>query len=200
MSCEQFDWKAYALGDLAGGEAKRAAEHLKDCVPCSEELESLHLTVTALKRLPLVAPPRRIAFVSDPVIEPNWWARLWASGPRLAFASAAMLSLAILAHGFMARKAAPVAVETAGIESRVEQEVARLLPAAVDAGVSAKLTPALSEFRMRLDGIETEGFEKIRAESRKQREADLSEVRSAFDVLERRINVRYLSAAKYGGD
>ena len=44
--------------------------------------------------------PRRIAFVSDKVFEPRWYQRFWRNGPALGFASAAMLSCAILVHAF----------------------------------------------------------------------------------------------------
>ncbi|MBK7926423.1 MAG: hypothetical protein IPJ98_02725 [Bryobacterales bacterium] len=54
-------------------------------------------TIAALRALPYEEPPRRIAFVSDKVFEPTWWQRLWAA-PKWGFASAALLSGAILFH------------------------------------------------------------------------------------------------------
>lgn len=197
MSCEGFDWKAYTLGDLAGAEGKRHEEHLKGCEACQAEASGLKLTVTALKRLPKMEPPRRIAFVSDPVVEPGWWARLWASGPRLGFASAAMLSVAILAHGMMARTPG---TDPGQFQARVEQEVAKRLPEAVDEAVAARYAPALADMKRRLDGLEQGGLVKAKAELDEQRKADMQEIRAAFELMERRMNTRYLSAARFGGD
>jgi anti-sigma factor RsiW len=202
MSCERFDWKAYVLGEHSGGETGLHEAHLKDCAACRDEVAGLKVTVTALKRLPKMEPPRRIAFVSDPVVEPSWWARLWASGPRLGFASAAMLSLAILGHGMMARTSGGD-----GIEARVDQELARRLPAAVEQAAAAnanrqaaELKPAMAEIRTRLDGLERNGMDKMRAELDERRKSDLQEIRAAFDLMERRITTRYLSAARYEGN
>lgn len=202
MSCERFDWKAYVLGEHAGREAGLHEAHLKECAGCRDEVAGLKVTVTALKRLPKMEPPRRIAFVSDPVVEPSWWARLWASGPRLGFASAAMLSLAILGHGMMAR--------TSGgenIDARVDQELARRLPAAVEQAAAAnanrqaaELQPAMAEIRTRLDGLERSGLDKMRSELDERRKSDLQEIRAAFELMERRITTRYLSAARYEGN
>lgn len=65
-------------------------------------------TAAALRAVPYEEPPRRIAFVSDKVFEPSWWQRLWAA-PRWGFASAAMLSGAIVFHA--ASRPAPVVVQ-----------------------------------------------------------------------------------------
>ncbi|MBE0657193.1 MAG: hypothetical protein IH602_05855 [Bryobacteraceae bacterium] len=202
MSCERFDWKAYVLAEHAGDEARRHEAHLKECAGCREEVAGLKLTITALKRLPKMEPPRRIAFVSDPVVEPSWWARLWASGPRLGFASAAMLSVAILGHGMMARTSGGD-----GIEAKVEQELARRLPAAVERVAAesvnrqaAELKPVMAEIRTRLDGLERSGMDKMRAELDERRKSDIQEIRAAFELMERRITTRYLSAARYEGN
>lgn len=197
MSCEGFDWKAYELGELAGADGKRHEEHLKGCEACQAEAAGLKLTVTALKRLPKVEPPRRIAFVSDPVVEVGWWTRLWASGPRLGFASAAMLTVAILAHGMMARTPA---TDPGQFQAKVEQEVAKKLPAAVDEAVAVRYAPAMAELNGRLNGLEQGGLVKAKVELDQQRKADMQEIRAAFELMERRMNTRYLSAARFGGD
>jgi anti-sigma factor RsiW len=204
MSCESFDWKAYVLGEQEGAEGRRHEEHLRVCQACAEDVAGLKVTVTALRRLPKMEPPRRIAFVSDPVAEPGWWARFWVAGPRLAFGSAAMLSLAILAHGMMAR----TAPATDAINAEVEQEVARRLPAALDQAVaqdvsrkvSAQFAPQMMELKARLDGLESGNLQKVRVELDERRKSDLQEIRAAFELMERRMNTRYLSAAKFGGE
>ena len=77
-------------------------------------------TVAALRSLPYEEPPRRIAFVSDKVFEPTWWQRLWAM-PKWGFASAAMLSGAILFHAMT--RPAPV-VQTTAPAAAVQQAAA----------------------------------------------------------------------------
>ena len=201
MSCPGFDWKAYALGEMEAGDRKDAATHLAGCESCQAEVAQLELTVTAITRLPRVAPPRRIAFVSDPVFEQGWWARVWASGPRLAFASAAMLSLAILVHGFVPRggAAAPAApISQAEIDTRIQAEVERRLPEAVQARVRAELEPAMADFSRKINEFETGQLAEVKREM--NRKADISEVRSAFEVISKRISAQTLSAARYGGD
>ncbi len=197
MTCPDFDWKGFVLDELPAPERRRMEEHLQSCAACRQEVESYGLTITAMHRLPVREIPRRISFVSDPVFEPNWWQRFWASAPRLGFASAAMLSLAIVVHAFATRPPAPVATAAnAQVEQKIQAEVERRLPAAVDAAleakVQAKLTPVMTEFSGRL-----QEFEK---KSRDQRNADLRDISSAFDVLQKKVNNVYLSAARYGGD
>lgn len=128
MSCTKFDGnqlKDFALGEL-DNEARRAVErHVDSCPACRDELARLQLTQDSLFALREEEPPRRIAFVSDKVFEPNWWQRMWRSGPQAGFASAAMLACAILAHGYLARPASvPVAqVDQREIDARIEAAV-----------------------------------------------------------------------------
>lgn len=197
MTCPDFDWKGFVLDELPAPERRRMEEHLKSCAACSLEVESLNLTTVALKRLPMREMPRRISFVSDPIFEPNWWQRFWSSAPRLGFASAAMLSLAILVHAVVPRTApmsapapAPVAVE-----AQVQAEVARRLPeavnAAVDARVQARIEPAMAEFAGRF-----EAYQKL---AREQRNADLRDIDAAFGTLQKKVNNVWLTASR-GGD
>jgi anti-sigma factor RsiW len=195
-----FDWKAYALGELAPEEAEAAGRHLETCSACREQVESLRLTLGTMRRLERAVPPRRIAFVSDPVIEPNWWRRVWASGPRLAFAGSALLAAAIVVHALVPRQAAEGPAERAQIEQAVNQEVARRLPAAVDARVREQIEPAVTALRTRLDDIEKNRLDQVRQEFARQRESDMRDVRSSFDVVQKRLNSMYLSTARYGGD
>lgn len=188
MSCGEFDWKGYVLAELGSGERRAADEHLKGCAECRAEVASLEVTVTALHRLPVMEPPRRIAFVSDPVFEPGWWARFWASGPRLGFASAAMVAGAIVVHGFVAQ---PPAAAPARVVERVvaaqglsEVEVRKL--------VRAELQPALDELSVKLAEYRKQGDQR--------READLRAVDNAFNHVEKKMNTMILTATRYGGD
>lgn len=183
MSCQEFDWKGFALDEITAPDRRRMEEHLLTCAACGEELAAIRLTMTAMKRLPVMAVPRRISFVSDPVFEPSWWQRFLSSGPRLGFASAAMLSVAILAHGVVTRPQVvnvPVAAP-APVQQVAQQLSAEEIRAQVVAEFSAKLAA-----------------QEKKAEERRQ--ADLADVKSAFDTMHKRVNNMYLSAARYGGD
>lgn len=132
MSCSQYDWKAYALGELSASERSAAEGHAATCAACREELAGLRLTLDAMSTLRDEEVPRRIAFVSDKVFEPRWWQRLWSP----TFAAAMVIAAAILVHAFARPGADPVAIEAqvntavtkavATLEARHEQEVAEM--------------------------------------------------------------------------
>ena len=116
MSCSPFDLRDYFLQELADPEERRQVEaHVRVCQPCREELERLRLTEAALFALRDEEIPQRIAFVSDKVFEPSpvrrWLAVFWGSAARLGFASAAMLSVALIV--FAATRPAPAPERTA---------------------------------------------------------------------------------------
>jgi anti-sigma factor RsiW len=100
MSCSPFDLRDYFFGELPEEHHRQADLHMKTCAGCREELEALRSTQAVLLSVPDEEIPQRIGFVSDRVYEPSvvrrWWGALWNSGPRLGFASAAMLSVSIL--------------------------------------------------------------------------------------------------------
>src|ERR1035441_7979167 len=100
MSCSPFDLRDYFLKELPDSERRQVEVHVRNCRPCLEELDRLRLTEAALFALREEEIPQRIGFVSDKIFEPSpwrrWWRAFWESGARLAFASAAMLSVAIL--------------------------------------------------------------------------------------------------------
>lgn len=97
MSCANFDWKAYALGELSRTERESAEAHANSCAGCREEIAQVRLTLDALSTLREEEPPRRIAFVSDKVFEPRWWQRIWSP----TFAGACVIALAVVAHAFV---------------------------------------------------------------------------------------------------
>jgi anti-sigma factor RsiW len=138
MSCSTVDIKAYFLGEMEARDKVQVESHLGACAECREELDRLGVMRTALQALPEEEVPRRIAFVSDKVFEPRWWQTIWRSGPAMGFASAALLAAAILVHGFtrppVIVAAAPTvaaSVDTAQIDKRIEQEVAKRVDAAL---------------------------------------------------------------------
>jgi anti-sigma factor RsiW len=100
MSCTGFDVRDYFLGELPEPERLQAARHIQGCAGCTGELEQLQYLRTALGTLRDEEPPQRIGFVSDKVFEPSpvrrWLGGFWLSGARVGFASAAMLSAALV--------------------------------------------------------------------------------------------------------
>jgi hypothetical protein len=100
MSCSPFDLKDFFLKELPTPQALQVEEHIHHCSGCREELERLRLTEAALFSLRDEEIPQRIAFVSDKIFEPSpvrrWFSAFWGSAGRLGFASAAMLSAALV--------------------------------------------------------------------------------------------------------
>ena len=100
MSCSPFDLRDYLFGELPEDERRQVELHGKSCAACREELERLAATQSALLSLRDEEIPQRIGFVSDRVYEPSpllrWWRAFWGSAPRLGFASAAMVSAALI--------------------------------------------------------------------------------------------------------
>lgn len=145
MSCSPFDLRDYFLRELTDSHQRQQVEaHLKGCAPCREELERLQLTEAALMTLREEDIPQRISFVSDKVFEPSplrrWLDGFWNSSARLGFASAAMLSTALIV--FAATRPAPapaplvhtVAAVAAAPDSA---EIARQVQAAADRAAQA---------------------------------------------------------------
>jgi anti-sigma factor RsiW len=165
MSCSPFDLRDYFLKELPDSERRQVEAHVRNCQPCLEELDRLRLTEAALFALREEEIPRRIGFVSDQVFEPSpwrrWWAGLWGSTARLAFASAAMLSVAILVSALrpveqIAVRPGPPqivkAVSETEIQSRIDTAVAQAM-AQVDARQTEKtkqLVADLESTRQRL--------------------------------------------------
>jgi anti-sigma factor RsiW len=119
MSCESYDWKAYALGELDRPARIEAESHAAACPGCRDELATLRLTLDTLSTLREEEIPRRIAFVSDKVFEPRWWQRLFSPN----FAAACVIAAAILVHAF-ARPGVSDAQIQAQVQAAVNKAVA----------------------------------------------------------------------------
>jgi hypothetical protein len=109
-ACATIELRDYFLKELPNPQQREVEAHVKGCQVCREELDRLQCTQAALFSLRDEEMPQRIAFVSDKVFEPSplrrWWAAFWGSSGRLGFASAAMLSAALLGSAWM--RPAPV--------------------------------------------------------------------------------------------
>jgi hypothetical protein len=117
MSCSPFDLRDFFLKELTDPQQRQVEVHIRACAPCREEVERLRLTEAALFSLREEEIPQRIAFVSDKIFEPSPWRRwlsaFWGSTARLGFASAAMLSVALVVFALHRPAPAPVVVATA---------------------------------------------------------------------------------------
>ena len=144
MSCSPFDLRDYHFQELADPQRRQVEAHVKTCEPCREELGRLQLTESALFTLREEEIPQRIAFVSDPIFEPSplrrFFSDFWGSAARLGFASAAMLSAALVVFALRPPAPAPVteprpiAVNTAAQVST--GDVQKLVDAAVAKAVA----------------------------------------------------------------
>ena len=190
MSCAPFDWKDYVFGELPPAERRRMEEHAADCAPCQTELERLRITGTALMTVREEEVPRRIAFVSDKVFEPRWWRTIWQSGPRLGFASAAMLSAAILVHAYTrpaTQAAPPPAIDQAQIERRIQEKVTEQVAqavAAAEAKQQVRVAEAVADAEKR--------------HTMERREMELA-VDAKLEYLQKHLNSMVLASSRYRG-
>ena len=140
MSCSPFDLRDYFFGELPEESRRQVELHTKSCAACRDELHTLRSTQAMLLSVPDEEIPQRIGFVSDRVYEPRrllrWWWAFWGSAPRLGFASAAMLSVAIIVSAMHrpvpVKPVAPVTVDVA----RIEADFSRRVNAAVEKAVA----------------------------------------------------------------
>ena len=170
MSCSPFDLRDYFLKELTDPQQRQMEAHVKTCAPCREEMERLRVTETALFSLREEEIPQRIAFVSDKVFEPSPWHRwlssFWGSAARLGFASAAMLSAALVVFSLTRPAPAPLAnvtppapvtttatVSQVEIEQRVEAAVQKALGARDQQQVqeARELIGQMAQTRQRLE-------------------------------------------------
>lgn len=118
-----IDLKAYLFGELAEEERRRVAAQLEKDPALRAEYARLEQTQAMLGFVQDEELPRRIAFVSDKVFEPSWWQRFLASGPQLGFASAALLALAMVGHGWLSRPVTAPVMQAARLDEAVVRQV-----------------------------------------------------------------------------
>lgn len=142
MSCSNYDWKAYVLGELDAAGRREAESHAGHCTLCREELASTRLTLDALSTLREEEIPRRIAFVSDKVFEQRPWQRWRQAFFKPSFAGAVAIALAILAHAFL-RPSYP----DAALQSKINTAVTRAV-AEADQRHAQELQQILSDYEI----------------------------------------------------
>ena len=190
MSCSPFDLKDFFFGELKEPQQAEVSAHLEACAVCREELARLRLTQAALRSLADEEPPRRIAFVSDRVFEPRWWQVLWNSGPRLGFASAALLSAAILVHGFVPR---PLP-QGPGLDARA---IAAQVNAAAASRIDAAVQAAVARSEAQQAQKATQLVEAVRHDLEFERRADRVQIEEILKVVEKKF--ANFEVASYGG-
>ncbi|MBV8845398.1 MAG: hypothetical protein JO307_21525 [Bryobacterales bacterium] len=144
MSCESYDLKAYALGELDRPARRDAESHAATCGSCREEMAALRLTLDSLSTLREEEIPRRIAFVSDKVFQPRWWQRLF--NPN--FAAACVIAAAILVHAFARPSENPAALNQAVVQAQIDAAVNKAV-AQVEARHAEETEMIFSEYDKR---------------------------------------------------
>jgi anti-sigma factor RsiW len=183
MSCAPFDLRDYFLGELAEAERAQVRQHARTCEHCADELRRLETMQAALLSVRDEEIPQRIAFVSDRVYEPSamrrWWSAFWSSAPRLGFASAAMLSAAILVYS---QRPVPVAgpAQTVDVQA-IRAEFQQQLDTAVRNAVMDLETRHARELQERVSAVEH------RFEQRRKQDVRLAE--EAFAEMSRKLTV-----------
>ena len=121
MSCSEIDVRDYFFG-----ETPEAADDVANCPACTAELDQLRAMRGTLLTLREEEPPQRIGFVSDKIFQPSpmrrFFANFWMSSARLGFASAAMLSCALLVYATRPQPATQVASQ-ANVNAAVAKAV-----------------------------------------------------------------------------
>lgn len=190
MSCSPFDLRDHYFKDLAENERRLTEVHVKTCAHCREELDRLRGAEAALLTLPDEEIPQRIGFVSDPVFQPSafrrGWDALWGSAARLGFASAAMLSVALMV--FSLTRPAPQAGAPAPAIDR----------AALEADFSTRLNDAVRKAVAESEARQARQTQELLAASEKhhalETQAMMVRVQEYMEVEKKRWNTLVLAS------
>jgi anti-sigma factor RsiW len=178
----------YAFDELPAGERAGMEQHLSKCGECAQELDRLRLTSAALRLLPDKEIPQRIAFVSDKVFEPSWFARFWNSGARMGFASACVLALAMVVSAWHVAGAAKPA-----------REIRTVVQTAASVGNQEQIDNAVAQAVAKVRADEARMIQTaVEASERKQDQQFFNQVvalQERFDVLKKKLNYSYASMA-----
>ncbi|MEO7652763.1 MAG: zf-HC2 domain-containing protein [Bryobacteraceae bacterium] len=189
MSCSPFDLRDYFFGELPDEARRRIDVHIKSCADCRDEVSRYRATELALRILPDEEIPKRIGFVSDRVYEPSrvrrWREAFWGSAPKLGFASAAMLSAALITSAV--HRPAPLAVMTpvAIDQSKIQDQISREVAVAVDkalAGNEARNAKLLAAAERRYADL---------------RKGDMETVSQSFAIMEKQVRNYYRASVEW---
>jgi len=196
MNCTDFEIRDYFLGELPDSERQRTARHLHSCSGCAGELEQLRHLRFALESIPDQEPPQRIGFVSDKVFEPSRrrraWNAFWTSGPRLGFASAAMLSAALVTLAF---KPAPARF----VERPVIATAASAIPD-VSSQIDRAVRKAVADTEVRQQKRTDLLLSAMERKHELQQRALLQNVADYMIMPQKRVMLARAATLSYGGD
>jgi hypothetical protein len=201
MSCSPFDLRDYFLKELPNPQQREVEGHVKGCQVCREELDRLQLTEAALFSLRDEEIPQRIAFVSDKVFEPSpWrrgWAAFWGSSARLGFASAAMLSVALLVSALVSplMRTAPVG-HVSGVPKALPVAAGPGLPGPYDADIQNRIESAVAKAVAEVDARQTQKTAQLVADLEDARKRLLLAA-VEYDMSQKRSNTLRVSASSY---
>ena len=192
MSCSPFNLRDYHFRELPEDESRQVEGHLKSCVACREELERLRITQAALLSVRDEEIPQRIAFVSDKVFEPStlrrWWSAFWGSAARLGFASAAMLSVALLVSALSRPAPAPPPPRVDLVRLQAEW----------NAHIDTAIRQAVAEAEAR----QSRKTSDLLAAAEKRNELDhravMLEVSENLEIMRKHLNRMILASNEYG--
>lgn len=197
MSCSPFDLRDYFLKELVENERRQVESHVRACEACREELDRLRMTEAALLTLRDEEIPQRIAFVSDKVFVPSplrrWWQAFLGSSARLGFASAAMLSAAIVFSAL--NRPAPLQVSLPAPAARVDL-------ARTDAAISRRIDEAVRKAVADSEARQEKKTAALLLASERRNELDRKAILLAaeenFEVLQKRFNRLILASNDFG--
>jgi anti-sigma factor RsiW len=177
----------YAFDELPASERNVMEQHLAQCGECTLELDRLQMTSAALRSLPDLEIPQRIAFVSDKVFEPSRFARFWNSGARMGFASACVLAMAMLVSAWhFAGQSRPAELRTV-----VQTAAAANNPRQVDEAIAKAVAQVRKEDAQMIRTA-------VEASERKQDQQYRNQIvamQESFDMLRKRMNYSFASMA-----
>lgn len=203
MNCSPFDLRDYFLKELPDPRQRQVEAHVKLCQPCREELDRLRVTEAALLCLRDEEIPQRIAFVSDKIFEPSpwrrWWAAFWGSAARLGFASAAMLSVAIVIYALH-----PVGQPGGAVAAlaHLPGPTLRVVQTISDAEIQSRIESAVTQAVAQVESRQTEKTKYLLADLEGMRQRLVVAARvwdSVWEQDEKRNRARLLQTADYGG-
>ncbi len=121
----------YAFDEIAAGDRPSVEQHIAACPACAAELDRLRVTTTALRMLPDRDIPQRIAFVSDRVFAPSFFAGLWNSAARLGFLSACAIATALIVTAYHKPAEIRTVVQTVAPRADNSNQIAQAIETAV---------------------------------------------------------------------
>lgn len=198
MSCSPFDLRDYFLKELPDQESREVDLHLRTCQGCRSEFDRLRVTEAALFSLRDEEIPQRIAFVSDKVFEPSplrrWWQSFWSSGARLGFASAAMLSVALV-FSVLRTESRPTSAVPPAQPPQVTTVAAQ---SEIDRRVADAVAKAAGEIEARQAKKTAEIVAAIEKRSEMDRQSLVLAMERNFEYMSKRMSRFTVASAGYG--